>query len=452
MSFLGYASISLECSLAVVVVIMISMFVKSALHAGALRLIWLAIAARLIIPLRATLFIRGASDVRPQIIYTQNDTLSTAAVDRVLTTTWLIGAMIFFAFHFICYFLTCRRIKGKAIKAESLQLENALLAELEASRLELIWAEVTSPLLVGFLRPRLILPEGVYNSRELNLVISHELCHYRSHDIWLKLLLLIANALNWFNPGIYLMMRRADSDIESACDARVLQKMPTHARKAYAGAILRTIEGKWNVLSPHFLSPRKEMRNRFLRILHGYPHLRNSLPVIIIVIGVLIHSTVSVYALTPKPVDAQATKVKISESFVDSEKTENFSGAVAAKEASKMDFPVLPVDPAQMIDLHMQEDKNAPMEILTVSGARVSAPISGEVVRAGYNSQSSGGIEVEIAGEMGRAILRHLGEINIKEGESVEQGAMIGRSGQTGAAVQEMCSLVWLPSTEKHLD
>ena len=82
-------------------------------------------------------------------------------------------------------------------------------------------AKVTTPLLTGLLRPRIYLPSDRYTWKELELLLSHELSHYRHHDLWYKLILQLAGIVYWFNPLLHWMRREADQDLEFLCDERM---------------------------------------------------------------------------------------------------------------------------------------------------------------------------------------------------------------------------------------
>ena len=68
-------------------------------------------------------------------------------------------------------------------------------------------------MIVGAIKPTLLLPELELTAEQLSLVFRHELIHYRRRDIWYKLLLMLANAIHWFNPMVWLMVYAADRDL-----------------------------------------------------------------------------------------------------------------------------------------------------------------------------------------------------------------------------------------------
>ena len=96
-------------------------------------------------------------------------------------------------------------------------------------------------MLIGFMKSTIILPERIYNERELLLILRHELVHYQQHDLWYKLVLLATNAVHWFNPLVYLMNRQANHDVEQVCDDKVVANQDMDYRKAYSLTILRCV-------------------------------------------------------------------------------------------------------------------------------------------------------------------------------------------------------------------
>ena len=48
--------------------------------------------------------------------------------------------------------------------------------------------KVLSPMLIGFIRPIVILPKIAYSDEEIKVILKHALTHYKRHDLWYKLL------------------------------------------------------------------------------------------------------------------------------------------------------------------------------------------------------------------------------------------------------------------------
>jgi beta-lactamase regulating signal transducer with metallopeptidase domain len=57
-----------------------------------------------------------------------------------------------------------------------------------------------SPFLIGLFRPAIYIPANIYNNDELELVTAHEATHYRRGDLYLRLIIMFLNCVNWFSP------------------------------------------------------------------------------------------------------------------------------------------------------------------------------------------------------------------------------------------------------------
>lgn len=85
-----------------------------------------------------------------------------------------------------------------------------------------------SPVLVGFFRPRIYLPDHLllnYNEKDLRYMLLHELQHCRHHDPLMKHALNLAKILYWFHPLVWFTAREMQNDCELACDSSVLQML-----------------------------------------------------------------------------------------------------------------------------------------------------------------------------------------------------------------------------------
>jgi bla regulator protein BlaR1 len=106
-------------------------------------------------------------------------------------------------------------------------------------------AEVGSPVLFGFVRPRLILPAGLTRSfsvEELRYVFLHELGHIKRHDIPIGWLMTALQILHWFNPLVWLAFHRMRVDREMACDALALSYLRQEENQSYGHTIIKLLE------------------------------------------------------------------------------------------------------------------------------------------------------------------------------------------------------------------
>ena len=97
---------------------------------------------------------------------------------------------------------------------------------------------VSSPLLIGFFRPCIVLPSADIPEKDFQYIVLHELTHYKRRDMFYKWLVQITVCLHWFNPLVYLMRREITKACEFSCDEAVLSKMGYDNAQDYGETLL----------------------------------------------------------------------------------------------------------------------------------------------------------------------------------------------------------------------
>lgn len=165
---------------------------------------------------------------------------------------YLAGAAAFLLYQGVSYALfrrTVRRWKRDVARADYAAMLSDTARDLGVSAPEMIVCEaISTPAVTGLLRPRLLLPHERYDVQELRYILRHELCHLKRRDMLLKLVLLAANAMHWFNPVVYLMLRQADEDIELACDSAATEGLELPERAAYSRTLLAAVQSSVRAL------------------------------------------------------------------------------------------------------------------------------------------------------------------------------------------------------------
>jgi bla regulator protein BlaR1 len=105
---------------------------------------------------------------------------------------------------------------------------------------------IPAPALMGFFKPRLLLPANLltdFDPRELRLVLLHELAHVRRRDVAVNWLATLLHALHWFNPILWLATSRLRTDRELATDEMVLLAAGhSDDRHLYGQTILKLLQ------------------------------------------------------------------------------------------------------------------------------------------------------------------------------------------------------------------
>lgn len=270
--------IGLTVSLAALVPLILRRLMKKRYPARMVCVVWAILALRLLVPVQLTLP-QAPVQVMPRTNYvvqsnqtafrqaglpvaqnparwvtgTQAQTLSaadsgtvkTVDITDILLTLWLAGVISCILWQGIGYYRLIRSLKGKSRSVERADLHTILqeqCADLVIDR-EIplqVSAAADCPMLAGFIHPTLYLPDERISRTDAAFIFRHELTHYKHGDLWLKLLLLAARCLHWFNPLVHLIARFAQEDIEAACDDAVVRGHDGAYRRAYGETILRS--------------------------------------------------------------------------------------------------------------------------------------------------------------------------------------------------------------------
>jgi beta-lactamase regulating signal transducer with metallopeptidase domain len=103
---------------------------------------------------------------------------------------------------------------------------------------------LAAPALLGWLRPRLLLPRAPAENAsclELQAIFLHELAHFRALDIPLNWLFVLARALHWFNPLAYAANALWARFREEAADEAAIGWLKESDARGYGEILLKTL-------------------------------------------------------------------------------------------------------------------------------------------------------------------------------------------------------------------
>lgn len=259
------------------------------------------------------------------IVDTQRESEASLTLLQALSYLWAAVASSLFIWHLTGYYCFRRRIKkwGRVAKDTLLAEQlHQLCLELGVRRQIpiLISKKADSPMIMGFWRPILVLPEEEHTREESYYILKHELIHYKRRDILVKFMLLLARDIHWFNPIVYLMHREAVVDMEIACDEAVVRGGSFAQREAYSETLMSALhrqQHKGPLLSTQFSCGKRVMKKRFRNIL---TKVKKKNGVILFLIIFVLSVTVGTWANLV--VEASGTDEIIDEGVPDSNATE----------------------------------------------------------------------------------------------------------------------------------
>lgn len=97
---------------------------------------------------------------------------------------------------------------------------------------------VSSPLLIGFFHPCIVLPDAGLSEQDFSYIALHELMHYKRRDMFFKWLVQAAVCLHWFNPLVHRMAREITQACEFSCDEAILAKTGGNGALDYGKTLL----------------------------------------------------------------------------------------------------------------------------------------------------------------------------------------------------------------------
>ena len=195
----------------------------------------------------------------------------TISLTQIFAVVWLVGVLGCAVWHIVMHirFLGRAKLWNRPVTEPwANEIFNNVKKEMGITEDVKLYRNrsVHYPILTGFFKPTVLIPTRNLTENDLYMVLRHELLHYKRHDLWYKLLLVVAGCLHWFNPFVWFMVRRADRDLEIACDEAVVKGESTEFRKDYCETILRIIRcdrGRKPALSTGFTTGKKTMKKRF---------------------------------------------------------------------------------------------------------------------------------------------------------------------------------------------
>ena len=188
---------------------------------------------------------------------------------------WLLGAAVWLAAAAVAHarFLRTVRRWGRSV-GEKEPLDALARAKARAGVRRHVWLRrcpaVASPMLVGVLRPVILLPDTALAGPALELVLLHELHHLRRGDIPVKLLLVLVRGMHWFNPIMHWVDRALAYHCEASCDAWVMRGADLDARQYYSETLIGVIRresGTRSALCTSYYGGVNGMKRRILSIM-----------------------------------------------------------------------------------------------------------------------------------------------------------------------------------------
>lgn len=274
------------------------------------------------------------------------------------------------------------------------------------------------PFTFGVLKPVIILPGHIQHNKlsdEIKAILAHELVHIKKYDaIWIFLLGLV-QAVYFFNPVVWITIKRLNFIREIRCDHYVLKN--DIIRPALMGKVLLHLSGKSKKLPLTFILALTGFKNNLRKRLLALKG-ENHMPVnkILFYLAVLAISTILLSMSKPLPVSFQKPDKTVS--------TKEFAKPLdQLKVTSAFGMRKHPVLKKMM--------KHQGVDFSAEKGTPVYSLAEGTVIEADKKGNYGNTVVIQHADNM-RSLYAQLSEILVKKDQVIKKGEIIGKVGNSG--------------------
>ncbi|MEE0944523.1 MAG: M23/M56 family metallopeptidase [Clostridia bacterium] len=341
--------------------------------------------------------------------------IKTVLIDNrgIVTRIWLAVAIILIFVNIAGYIAFLVKIKRNSKEIECSELKLYTVRSIRTR----VSDKISSPFIIGMIRPMLILPNSEMTQTELGNILAHEMTHLNRHDILYKWFLLLVKCVHWFNPAVYYISRQISTYCEISCDLTATKLMNEQQKNEYLNTILSLMSDckrEAASYSTGMTGKKALIKKRFIMIKQG-----DRVGRVLRFVSGIVASVIAVTALT-------ANAVLIA----------------AIDEDDNVDTPyyfVWPTDVrtvsgkfgTRIHPITFEEKTHNGIDIVAPENAEVYSSIDGVVTETGFDKQK--GNYVVIENEQGVKVnCCHLSDIEVSIGDNVLQNEIIGKVGNTG--------------------
>lgn len=172
--------------------------------------------------------------------------------------------------------------------------------------------KIKMPLTIGFLKPVILLPAGLFLQLPpayIESILWHELAHIRRHDYFVNIIQKSIEAIFFFNPAVIWISELIREEREACCDEMVLANVPQKVDYLSALLSFQEVEAPNTKLALTLAWSRNEFKSRLYRMM-GMGNQQLSLREgLFLLTGIALLSVFTVMA--QEPVKKLNAKVKV---------------------------------------------------------------------------------------------------------------------------------------------
>lgn len=192
---------------------------------------------------------------------------------KYLWIAWIVGVLLSFLSLLYQYIIFTKGLEKRRTAVNVASIQAIFLDccnKLKIKKQPKLYTDklINTPMLTGFFRPKIILPEQEYSSKEIKFILLHELNHLKKKDILLKWLVQITVCIHWFNPFVHYMVEQIRHAGELACDEAVIKNLNDEDKQEYGLTLINLSSGIIPIKATLAMSEsKKNLKDRLTSIL-----------------------------------------------------------------------------------------------------------------------------------------------------------------------------------------
>lgn len=452
--------LSLTTSAVILPLLLLSKRIQARYRAKSCYLLWLLLALHLLLPVEGRP-VRPVVTVRVPAAYTAavpvpvqtapaqptaakapaRPTAESLTAAEIAAGVWLAGAGLFLGWNALGYLLARRRLlRGSYQTPEDAAMAAETAKSLGLARPVPVWrgAAILSPMTLGVLRPVVLLPEDLADRIEWEMVLRHELCHIKRRDLWYKALMLLTNAVHWFDPVVWAMCREAGRNLEYCCDDAVVAGQAADYRHRYGAVLLRRAAagGGGPALSTRF-GGGGQMKGRIMNLFtekkRGAAMLSLVAAAAVLSGSLVACESASAAQETHRPADAIAPEVTQPLEQPQDPPPAATADAEPWQWPTPGEYKITALFGGRVHPITGETLSHGGTDIGAPEGTAVQAAAAGTVEAAGFDREDGNYVLLTHGGGV-QTYYTALKDLAVQAGDTVTQGQEIGTVGSTGAS------------------
>ena len=244
--------LSFSSSIIALIIFAIKPFVRFTLSKTWMYYIWLAVILRLLIPYSPKINIMrslyNSIESNNQILSIFSNAPINSNVGSYIGIAWLSIVAVLMIKKVISYQVYTRYIKANRKEIDNEDITRIFREVCREMSIEnkiglYSYKMINCPMLIGFLKPYIVLPETMLNkTHDLRYILVHEITHHKRKDFLYKWLIQIILCVYFFNPVVYLIRDVVNKYCEFSCYEMLIRKLDKHGKKAYGSALINALE------------------------------------------------------------------------------------------------------------------------------------------------------------------------------------------------------------------